>query len=162
MAEAKEQEVLGEAELLAPIDLGTRDKKRLEKLSVGTVVAYASNVEQRRCRLGLVLAVDRPAGEVQVRRYRPVAAGRLRVRWAAAFDKEDEADREAGQPSVEVVPVRRVLLTVQLHSGVLSHQAARKLDRAGWRLDERDLKPAADASVAGTAEKVEPGDGGRT
>eukprot|EP00974_Lingulodinium_polyedra_P086834 8417053-Lingulodinium_polyedra.AAC.1 len=65
MAEAKEQEVLGEAELLAPIDLGTRDKKRLEKLSVGTVVAYASNVEQRRCRLGLVLAVDRPAGEVQ-------------------------------------------------------------------------------------------------
>ena len=94
MAEAKEQEVLGEAELLAPVDLGTRDRKRLEKLSVGAVVAFASGVERRRCRLGLVLAVDRPAGEVQIRRYYPVSAGRLRVRWQAALKDETDPSRE--------------------------------------------------------------------
>ena len=56
---------------------------------------------------------------------------------------ETDPSRERAQPLAEVVPVQRALLTVQLHSGVLSHQAARKLDRAGWRLDERDLTTAA-------------------
>ena len=76
----------------------------------------------------------------------------------AALKDETDPSRERTQPLVEVIPVQRVLLTVQLHSGVLSHQAARKLDRAGWRLDERDLTTAAAEPTAKVAKEKGPGE----
>ena len=41
-------------------------------------------------------------------------------------------------PSTETVPVKRIFFPVQLHDGVVSHAAARRLDQAGYRY-ERSL-----------------------
>ena len=35
--------------------------------------------------------------------------------------------------------MQQVLLVVQLHDGVVSHAAARRLDKAGWKLDDEEL-----------------------
>ena len=42
-------------------------------------------------------------------------------------------------PSLEQITVQQVLAVVQLHDGVMSHAAARRLDKAGWTLDKEEL-----------------------
>ena len=79
-------------------------------------------------------------------RYKPVADGRLRLKWVPAYVGGDgsEGPTTAKHSSLETVTARRILCIVQLHDGVLSHAAARQLDKSGWRLDETDLTHAQD------------------
>ena len=63
------------------------------------------------------------------------------MKWVPLFvTSPEEGGQEhegvEGRPSVENVAVKCVLATVQLHDGVMSHAAARRLGRAGWRLDK--------------------------
>ena len=83
-----------------------------------------------------------------------MAEDRLRVKWLPAFK-----DREKTEPFVETIAIKYVLMVVQLHTGVLSHQAARKLDLAGWRLGEQDLAPLGLDPAAAEAEAEGPGEG---
>ena len=55
-------------------------------------------------------------------------------------------------PMMETLNVRQVMTTVQLHDGVISHSAARKLDRSGWGLDENDLREQADVEAVAEEE----------
>ena len=41
-----------------------------------------------------------------------------------------------GRPLLETIKFGQVICTVELNSGVLAHAAARRLDRAGWRIEE--------------------------
>ena len=74
-------------------------------------------------------------------------------RYAAclSFATEVVIVEGGGKPSLEVIQLKQVLTIVQLHSGVLNHAAARKLDLAGWRLQEQSA-PA----VRPPPEEVEP------
>ncbi len=59
---------------------------KLAKLGAGQFVAYCnSHPKLRKCRVGKVLTVSRQENLIIVHRYRPLADGRLRVRWLPAF-----------------------------------------------------------------------------
>ena len=128
---------------------------KLDKLSVGQYVAYDAGLPGKVCKIGRVVAIIRAEAEVAVHKHRPVTDGRLRVKWVPLFvtsPEEGGQEREGveGRPSVENVAVKCVLATVQLHDSVMSHAAARRLDRAGWRLDKGSAR--VDLAALPTAE----------
>ena len=75
-------------------------------------------------------------------RYKAQADGRLRVHWLPVYEASaeqggaevlgDRPEHHGMKPLLENVPAKRLLCAVQLHDGVMSHAAARQLDRAGW------------------------------
>ena len=86
--------------------------------------------------IGKVTALSRAESTVVVvHRYKPVTDGRLRLYWQPLFTGESgvEVLASGSIPSTETVPVKRILFPVQLHDGVVSHAAARRLDHAGYR-----------------------------
>jgi len=120
---------------------------KLDKVSPGQFIAYAPNKRSaKRCRIGKVRIILRAEAEMVVHRYRPLSEGRLRVSWRPVFRSASGETLDAGEePSTESVRAQDVILIVQLHDGgVLSHAAARSLDKAGWRLDETDMEFEAD------------------
>ena len=116
-----------------------RTRARLKDVAVGRHIAYKGEIAKR-CRVGSVIAVDAEARKVVVQVHCAAADGRLRVKWQAAYDPGEEG---APQPRLEEVSFDRVLTVVELRSGVLGHGAARKLDIAGWKLDEGVLRQGA-------------------
>ena len=76
--------------------------------------------------------MDREASQLRVHVYSASPDSRLRIKWEPASD--ETPDGQAG-PREEAVHFDRVLTAVEVHSGVLQHGAARRLDTAGWRLD---------------------------
>ena len=106
---------------------------KLERLAVGMCVAYAQGRGQKKLRLGKVTNITKAENSVVVHRLRPLSDGRLRVRWLPAVNVDAYG---ADHPSLETLHPRQIMTVVQLHDGVLAHAAARKLDKAGWRLDE--------------------------
>jgi hypothetical protein len=129
---------------------GPRPKPgKLDRVSPGQFVAYsAERPKDRRCRIGKIRTVTRAEAQLVVHRYRPLSDGRLRVAWRPMFHTAGvEVMGQGDTPSLETVKVQQVLMVVQLHDGgVLSHAAARSLDKAGWRLDETDMLYEADLS----------------
>ena len=108
---------------------------KLDKLAAGQMVAYAADKPSKSCSVGKVWTITRAEAAVVVQRHKPASDGRLRVKWRPVF----LADAEAGghevldsgdKPSLEKVPVKRIICQIQLHDGVMSHAAARKLDKA--------------------------------
>ena len=71
-----------------------------------------------------------------MRAYSAAADARLRIEWRPIRGDE-------GEPVKQEVAFENVLTVVELRSGVLGHAAARKLDIAGWRLDEGVLRQGA-------------------
>ena len=68
---------------------------------------------------------------------------KLRLKWEPLSEASvEEGGAETGapeasaRPSLEKVPVSKLLLVVQLHDGVISHASARRPDKAGWRIQE--------------------------
>ena len=110
--------------------------------SVGGLVAYTSVPKVKKCRIGQVRKVFRPDQTVLVHRFLPISDGRLRVAWMPAYVSTEgtEVVEPGSNPSQETVTVQQLVMIVQLSSGVLSHAAARKLDRANWRLDEQGIQ----------------------
>ena len=51
----------------------------------------------------------------------------------------DEVLGEGDVPAKENVKAGQIVSIIDLHDGVVSHAASRKLDNAGWRYDETEL-----------------------
>ena len=95
----------------------------------------------RRRRLGRVAQLDRLEQAVTVHRHGALADGRLRVKWQPIYlDGGREVLGGGAVAALETVQYAEVLLVVELHTGVLAHGAARRLDRSGWRLEEGILE----------------------
>ena len=77
--------------------------------------------------------MDRDASQLQAHVHSASSDARLRIKWEPAHDASP--DGQVG-PREEAVSFDRVLTAVELQSGVLQHGAARRLDTAGWKLDE--------------------------
>ena len=116
-----------------------RTRARLRDVAVGRHIAYKGEVAKR-CRVGAVTAVDNEARKLVVQVHCAAADGRLRVKWHAAYDSGEGG---SPQPRLEEVSFDNVLTVVELRSGVLGHGAARKLDIAGWKLDEGVIRQGA-------------------
>ena len=73
-------------------------------------------------------------------KHKPVSDLRLRVKWVPIYMANGEETQDpTGDPCTEEVPFNRILHTVQMHSGIMAHSIARKLDVAGYRLDKEEL-----------------------
>ena len=115
---------------------------KLDKITAGQHVAYALEAPNRSCTVGQVRTITKAQGEVVVHRYKAQADGRLRVHWLPVYEASaeqggaevlgDRPEHHGMKPLLENVPAKRLLCAVQLHDGVMSHAAARQLDRAGW------------------------------
>ena len=99
-------------------------------------VAYCQGAATKTLRIGRVSTITKNESSVVVQRFRPLSDGRLRVRW---IPMENVDAYGASTPALETLHCRQIMTTLQLHDGVLSHAAARRLDKSGWRLDESDL-----------------------
>ena len=73
-----------------------------------------------------------------VHRYRPLADGRLRVRWLPASIVEGNEVLGEGAAK-ENVKAGQIVSIIELNDGVVSHAASRKLDNAVWRYGETEL-----------------------
>ena len=91
------------------------------------------------CRLGRVTQVDQARAHIGVHRYLPEVSG-VRIKWVLAYLKEDGSmtASEGSRPALETVSVKEVITKVDLNKdGVLAASSARKLDKAGYSLQER-------------------------
>jgi len=143
--QGKEEELARESENFRKKHAGSK----LEKLTAGVYIVYAKQEPDKLCLVGRVWTVVKAQAEVVVHRHAPLTDGRLRVKWVPLFVKgaedrdqpgEEGPSTENAKPSLENVQVKRVLTAVQMHDGVLGHAVARRLHRAGWRLDESQLR----------------------
>ena len=57
-------------------------------------------------------------------------------------------------PVEEEVPLQRIITEVMLHSGVMSHAAARQIDASGYRIDERRTRSLQDEIEADRRERI--------
>ena len=118
-------------------------------LRVGERVAYrGARGGPKSCRLGRVTQVDQARAQVGVHRYLPEVSG-VRIKWVLAYLKEDGSmtASEGSRPALETVSVKEVITKVDLNKdGVLAASSARKLDKAGYSLQERTavVTPAED------------------
>ena len=103
------------------------------------------------CRLGRVTQVDQARAQVGVHRYLPEVSG-VRIKWVLAYLKEDGSmtASEGSRPALETVSVKEVITKVDLNKdGVLAASSARKLDKAGYSLQERTAVVAPAEDVRG-------------
>jgi len=106
---------------------------RLKGLQKGAIIAYKGE-GIRRVRLGAVISLSNVQQSLEAHRYGAAAeAGGLRVHWVPLFfDANAQVCRGAGgRPVQETVALASVIMVVELHTGVLGHAAARRLDRSG-------------------------------
>ena len=116
---------------------------KLKSLTTGQCVTYA--VSPKKCRVGRVHKITRAESGLVVHQHEPMTDGKLRVKWLPVFVRKngekvlgnDDAD---GTPSLESVPLNKVVAVIQLNDGVMGHAVARKLDIAGYSLDETGLR----------------------
>ena len=150
------QMLTAEAEGEGAEDRLVRSTGKLSKLAVGQHIAYAlatrppPKAAGRACGAGQVKTVVRTGqAEVVLHRYRARADGRLRVHWIGVYLGEDGQDvfgddpaHHGLRPALEQVAAKRILCVIQLHDGVMSHAAARQLDKAGWTWRQEELDVA--------------------
>ena len=76
-----------------------------------------------------------------VHKHRPESDGRLRLKWLPLFIENGQEEVGTGsKPVEETIEANRIISTVQLHDGVLSHAAARSLEKSGYSLDPQDFR----------------------
>ena len=131
------QQVAGEAK---QVEFTLTRRGRDFILRLGERVAYrGARGGPKSCRLGRVTQVDQARAQVGVHRYLPEVSG-VRIKWALAYLKEDGSmtSSEGSRPCIETVSVKEVFTKVDLNrDGVLAASSARKLDKAGYLLQER-------------------------
>ena len=105
---------------------------------VGVHFAYKGD-GAKRCRVGKILGVSDLERLATLHRFGAVTDSRLRVLWKPLYqDRENEGGFTAGagtHPVIQTVSWGDLIQQVELNSGVLNSASARKLDRAGWRVD---------------------------
>ena len=105
---------------------------------------------RRRCRVGRVTQLARLERSVTVHRHGALSDHRLRVRWLPVFYGPDQQETlgAGSDASRETLNYDAVISVVEMHAGgILAHAAARRLDRAGWRMEEAVLERT-DSAVA--------------
>ena len=143
------QQVAGEAK---QVEFTLTRRGRDFILRLGERVAYrGARGGPKSCRLGRVTQVDQARAQVGVHRYLPEVSG-VRIKWALAYLKEDGSmtSSEGSRPCIETVSVKEVITKVDLNrDGVLAASSARKLDKAGYLLQERTALVAPRESACG-------------
>ena len=108
----------------------------------GQLIAYESG--PKRCRVGRVQNVSTTEQVVTVHEYTARAGDRLRVHWEPTYYQPGVGLQQLeGQPVLATMNLSKCISVMELNSGVMGHAAARKLERAGWRLDEAVLQDGA-------------------
>ena len=125
-------------------------RRRCKRLQQGVVVAYRASAGVRRCRVGKSLCLTWAERLVALPVNLTATDGRRRVTWEPSFWGSDgDQVRGAGEePIKETKPLSYVLVVIDLLNGVMSHAAARRLDRAGWRVEEGAVCPGEVATSA--------------
>ena len=131
------QQVAGEAK---QVEFTLTRRGRDFILRLGERVAYhGARGGPKSCRLGRVTQVDQARAQVGVHRYLPEVSG-VRIKSAS----------EGSRPALETVSVKEVITKVDLNKdGVLAASSARKLDKAGYSLQERTAVVAPAEGVRG-------------
>ena len=122
--------------------LGPRPAK-LTGLAGGVTIAYQSfpshppaDHKGRTCSVGKVLEVSRIEQEVIVHQYAPTKDAHLLLKWEPLYVEQGTLVFGSGShPSTEKVARKSVLEIVQLHSGVMSHAAMRRIESRGFEFD---------------------------
>ena len=144
------QQVAGEAK---QVEFTLTRRGRDFILRLGERVAYrGARGGPKSCRLGRATQVDQARAQVGVHRYLPEVSGGVRIKWALAYLKEDGSmtSSEGSRPAIETVSVKEVITKVDLNrDGVLAASSARKLDKAGYLLQERTALVAPRESACG-------------
>ena len=91
------------------------------------------------------MSLQHASGSVAVHRHGAISDGRLRALWKPVMvDSEgQEVLGSAGQgekAALEQVLAKQIICVVKLHSGVLSHSAANRLDRGNGRSRKVELR----------------------
>ena len=104
-------------------------------LTIGRYVAYKGEAKKR-CRLGQITSIFAGEKRLAVHALAAQSNNRLRVVWAPMSKGVDGVKVGPGDPLLETITFAQVITTVELNQGVISHASARRLDRAGWRIDQ--------------------------
>ena len=138
---------IGEA-FEAPVkqmDIPPGHEGKLDKISVGVHVLYATDRAAKKCRVGLVLAVARTENCLFVHRLEPQTDQRLRVRWRKVYlDAEGrETIEPTAQPSKAQLEASQVLETITIsRDGGMNAKAIRRFDSQNWTLDRSTVEGA--------------------
>ena len=120
--------------------VGSRPGK-FAKLTAGAYIAYAlttSTKSRKLCSVGKILSVSARENTVMVHKYGPVSDGHLRLHWQPLYWEDGVLVFGSGsRPAEETVEIKRVLEPLQLHDGVISHAAARKLENRGFTFEDQ-------------------------
>ena len=92
------------------------------------------------CHVGKITNISRAESIVVAHKHKPVSDGMLRLKWVPSFiEGGAEVLGSGSTPNLEQVDVKRIIMPVVLHDGVMGHAAARHLDNQGYRFEEQDL-----------------------
>ena len=88
--------------------------------------------------MGKILSVSARENTVVVHKYGPVSDGHLRLHWQPLYWEDGVLVFGLGsKPAEETAEIKRVLEPIQLHDGVISHAAARKLENRGFTFEDQ-------------------------
>jgi len=74
----------------------------------------------------------------------------MRIHWTAVYTQEGkEVLGQGDKPSLEIAPIKLIIRVFQLHDGVMSHEAARDLEKRGYQLDHEQSNTAEPAAEIG-------------
>ena len=109
-------------------------------LKIGDVIAFRKGYGPKLCAIGRVTSVAVSEGVVHVHKYAPEIGG-LRVKWCLLYldqQGQESLAPEGGRPCIEEVKMSLLITKVELsRDGILQASSARKLDKGGYRLEER-------------------------
>ena len=105
---------------------------KLSRMAVRQHIEYSVG-NARLCRIGRIVSLQHASGTVTVHRHGAISDGRLRVIWKLVMiDAEGQevlgSAGEGEKAALEQVLAKQIICAVELHSGVLSHSAANRLD----------------------------------
>ena len=106
---------------------------KLDRVQTGNFVVYVLPDKPKEVTVGKVTDISRSEQTVIVRRHKPITDNQLRLYWKPVYiEGGAEVLGSGSKPSTETVGIKRLLFPVQMHDGVISHAAARRLDHAGY------------------------------
>ncbi|CAJ1403243.1 unnamed protein product [Effrenium voratum] len=109
-------------------------------LKIGDVIAFRKGYGPKLCAIGRVTSAAVSEGVVHVHKYAPEIGG-LRVKWCLLYldqQGQESLAPEGGRPCIEEVKMSLLITKVELsRDGILQASSARKLDKGGYRLEER-------------------------
>ena len=128
-----------------PMDVPRELKGKLDKMTVGSYVLYATDKLNKKCRVGLILSVHRAEQCIVVHRLEPCSNASLRVRWLKVYlDGEGKESTTPGaKPSTARLAMSEVLEVVTIsRDGVLNARATRRFSNQDWTYDSSKVEGA--------------------